>query len=965
MAAASPFQPFPPANPVPDPTTVVHAVADFARVTVLRPGLLRVQLPLAEAYDDRPTYQVSNRRSLGPTTPFAVPVSSAALLVVATASAAVNVSADGGVVFSCGGGGGGGGGSSGVGWAGNAHDGAAIAKWVDSVGMPINRGGVYVLDDTDTMRLAGGDGDRLIDWWAAPLAPAALPPTPPPTPAVAPPIVCGAGHSAPGTDVAPGSTRVASAPHGLANKTQAACCATCAADPSCVAWVWAPSSSPTTTSCWPLASTVGTRSTTQDRVFGGAPFFPPGPPVPSAKQRPADLYLMCYGNGGGGGDGEEAEDDIVDYVVDYAEGAAQLAAITGAPPLMPAAAYGVWYSGCCLPSLYTSDAVRRDLLGNYSARDLPLDVFVLDFFWHRGADSGTWGGYSFDRARFPDGEALLAEMRDGSSPYGAPLITLNNHHPNGYEITAASEDRYAAFATAMGADPAAGANFSCNFYDRRYVTALQDALLAPVEDFPWVDCVTCSAHGDCGNKTNAALKSLDFNLHANYAFDALLARDGRRGLTLNRLPGRGDGSNYNDGALNGSRLTGNLGAHRFPGAWTGDIGDDSSKLPASIALFPAAFSGHLWGAFSVDLGPYAAGGLSLDFPTMGARFVRFVQWGVWSPVFRPHDGGNVDTRIWERAEPYAAALRDATRLRGALTPAVYTLAARSASAEAWPFIRPMWWDYGAAAESCCPGVDAWALPGQYMFGADVLVSPVGVWSSDPAGRAPASMNCTAINATSVSTWLPPTGLWYSWDGQARWQGGRTVTTVAQLEDTPLFVRAGAVVPLWPPGRRAVAPELRTRVWALWADGGGCTAGGSGGGCGNGTWYEDDGATRNYTAVGAFAMSTLGFEATAQQLTATVRTGGAGYAGEPANRTHALQLRGGRCAPSQAACHTAGSTTELTRSDAKSWTSQGWWVQGVEHAEMAVPAGAVVVVCPAVAKSDTLTITVSWEVFDCK
>jgi len=125
-------------------------------------------------------------------------------------------------------------------------------------------------------------------------------------------------------------------------------------------------------------------------------------------------------------------------------------------------------------------------------------------------------------------------------------------------------------------DPKAGTNFSCDFYDRRYVTALQDTLLAPVEDYPWVDCSSCSARGPCGNASIP--KNLDFNLHTNYAFDALLARDGRRGLTLNRLPGRGDGSNYNDAPLNGSRLTGNLGAHRFPGAWTGDIGDDASTL---------------------------------------------------------------------------------------------------------------------------------------------------------------------------------------------------------------------------------------------------------------------------------------------------------------------------------------------------------------------------------------------------
>ena len=45
------------------------------------------------------------------------------------------------------------------------------------------------------------------------------------------------------------------------------------------------------------------------------------------------------------------------------------------------------------------------------------------------------------------------------------------------------------------------------------------------------------------------------------------------------------------------------------------------------------------------------------------RYVRLMQWGVWSPVFRPHDGGNWDTRIWSFPDPYATALRDSVLLQ--------------------------------------------------------------------------------------------------------------------------------------------------------------------------------------------------------------------------------------------------------------------------------------------------------------
>jgi hypothetical protein len=46
------------------------------------------------------------------------------------------------------------------------------------------------------------------------------------------------------------------------------------------------------------------------------------------------------------------------------------------------------------------------------------------------------------------------------------------------------------------------------------VTALFTALLAPIADWPWFDCITCGAHADCGDGDAPA--HLDFNLLTNY-----------------------------------------------------------------------------------------------------------------------------------------------------------------------------------------------------------------------------------------------------------------------------------------------------------------------------------------------------------------------------------------------------------------------------------------------------------------
>ena len=50
-------------------------------------------------------------------------------------------------------------------------------------------------------------------------------------------------------------------------------------------------------------------------------------------------------------------------------------------------------------------------------------------------------------------------------------------------------------------------------------------------------------------------------------------------------------------------------------------------------------------------------------------------------------------------------------------------------------------------------------------------------------------------------------------------------------DTPLFVRQGAVLAMWPPGRRATTPENRTKVFTLW------TAAKGDAGSGSGTWCK--------------------------------------------------------------------------------------------------------------------------------
>lgn len=201
--------------------------------------------------------------------------------------------------------------------------------------------------------------------------------------------------------------------------------------------------------------------------------------------------------------------------------------------------------------------------------------------------------------------------------------------------------------------------------------------------------------------------------------------------------------------------------------------------------------------------------------------------------------------------------------------------------------------------------------------------------------------------------------WSSWDGYTRWSAPSEsvkVTTEAKLADTPLFVRQGAVVSMWPPGRRLTPPANRTKVFSIW------TAAIGSASCGNGTWYEDDGETLNYrtAAPASHAYSDVSWkQTTLGHVTINISSPSMEVSWLPHNyRTYAVQLRGvtsvvGNPRVCRSGDAKSGSTStlmpctqllDIEKPDPE-WAVAGWWSQGKAEAESSVPDGTVVVVLP--------------------
>src|SRR5690606_15660069 len=154
--------------------------------------------------------------------------------------------------------------------------------------------------------------------------------------------------------------------------------------------------------------------------------------------------------------------------------------------------------------------------------------------------------------------------------------------------------------------------------------------------------------------------------------------------------------------------------------------------------------------------------------------LRWFQFGALAPLFRSH-GQNPYREIFnladEGSEVYASLVWH-TNLRYRLMPYVYTLAGDAYHRDG-TMMRGLVMDFP-------DDLRARDIATQYMFGPALLVNPV----YEPGAR-------------SREIYLPAGSDWYDFHSGEKYAGGRTIDAAAPLSRMPLFVRAGAILPVGP------------------------------------------------------------------------------------------------------------------------------------------------------------------------
>jgi alpha-D-xyloside xylohydrolase len=208
--------------------------------------------------------------------------------------------------------------------------------------------------------------------------------------------------------------------------------------------------------------------------------------------------------------------------------------------------------------------------------------------------------------------------------------------------------------------------------------------------------------------------------------------------------------------------------------WSGDIPSTFEYLRKQIpAGLNAAMSGIVW--WNTDIGGFS--GANVHDPEFHELLVRWFQYAVFTPVFRlhgdrqpKHNTGkgpkHPPNEIWSYGEEVYGILKEQLLLRERLRPYIMQHM-KLAHERGTPVMRPLFYDF--------PGdPHCWEVEDQFMFGPDILVSPVA-----------------HKGARNHIVYLPDGAAWRDAWSDEPLEGGQEIAAEAPLHRIPLFLREGA------------------------------------------------------------------------------------------------------------------------------------------------------------------------------
>ena len=422
-------------------------------------------------------------------------------------------------------------------------------------------------------------------------------------------------------------------------------------------------------------------------------------------------------------------------------------ALTGRQPMLPRWALGNFSSRFG----YHSQNETVATIDEFKKQQVPVDAIILDLYWFGKEIKGTMGNLKFEKDSFPNPQKMIQDLRQRNvetilitEPF---VLTTSNRWQEAVQNDVLAKDSL-------------GKPFTYDFYFGN--TGLID--IYSTKGYNWFKEIYKDLYkmniggiwGDLGEPEvhpSALLHATGTadEVHNIYGHDwARLVQDAAISTQKNNRP-----FILMRAAYSGSQRYGIV-------PWSGDVNRTWGGLQRQPEIsLQMGMQGV--GYMHSDLGGFA--GANLD----DELYARWLQYGVFQPIFRPHAQEDVASEPVFRSEKAKNLAKQAIELRYKLLPYNYNLMFKNFE-DGKPLMRPLFF---VEPEN----QDLYNYAETYLWGEDFLISPVL-----EAGK------------TMQEVYFPKGNDWIDYYSGKKYEGGKSQNVQLVEDHIPTFVRSGAIIP---------------------------------------------------------------------------------------------------------------------------------------------------------------------------
>ena len=401
---------------------------------------------------------------------------------------------------------------------------------------------------------------------------------------------------------------------------------------------------------------------------------------------------------------------------------------------------------------YHSQEEVEKTIKKFEDDKIPVDAIILDLYWFGKTIQGTMGNLDWDKEKFPNPSKMITDL----NAKGVKTVLITEP----FVLTTSNKWAEAVDKKVLATDKA-GNPFKYDFYFGN--TGIIDIFKPEGADWFWtiyknlINQGVGGLWGDLGEPEVFPSEAITAGgkadeVHNIYGHNwAKLIADGYKKYFSNQRPFILMRAGYS-----GSQRFGMI-------PWSGDVSRSWGGLqPQTEIALQMGMQGM--GYMHSDLGGFAGDYFDNEL------YIRWLQYGVFNPIFRPHAQEDVASEPVYKDIITKAKAKKQVELRYQLMPYNYTLAFEN-NQKGTPLMRPLFFEESNNSKllTVCE---------TYLWGNDFLVTPI-----------------TKAGVTSTSVYFPKNNNWFDFYSDKKQLAG-TTSTIAVMEDhIPVFVRSGAFIPM--------------------------------------------------------------------------------------------------------------------------------------------------------------------------